>query len=639
MLDGFIKVAAATPDLKVADCAYNMQSMIALIDEAAQNQVKLLVFPELGLTGYTCGDLLMTPHLQRGAMDALLQVMHYTKGIPMLVIAGLPVVWENNLYNCAAVLYQGRILGIIPKTYIPNYNEFYEARQFASAPAQTTVFADSGPLQGVPFGTKLLFCCEEIADFVFGVEICEDLWAPAPPSTGLAGAGASVIVNLSASNETVGKKNYRKQLVAGQSARLVCGYVYASAGEGESTTDLVFSGHNLIAENGVLLAQNALYETGLLISELDVSRILYERRKIASFPQADRSAFIKVSFSMPVLRTELTRPIAALPFIPQDSALLRQHVEDVLQMQAHGLKKRMTHTNAKTLVLGISGGLDSALALLVAVRAVDLLKLDRKMILAVTMPCFGTTARTRTNAEILCDSLGVTLKQIDIKSAVDVHFHDIGHDGEVHDVTYENAQARERTQVLMDTANLYGGLVIGTGDLSELALGWATYNGDHMSMYGVNSSIPKTLVRHLVAYEADRLSGEKARDALLDILDTPVSPELLPPKEGEIQQITEDLVGPYELHDFFLYYGIRWGFAPGKLYRVALYAFRESYEAALILKWLKVFYRRFFSQQFKRSCMPDGPKVGSVSLSPRGDWRMPSDASVSLWLKELETLR
>lgn len=636
MFDGFLKVACATPEIVVADCAHNAQKTIDLMEQAAKGGVKLLVFPELGLTGYTCGDLFFQSALIKAAECALLEIIDASEPLDMAVVVGVPIFHNHKLYNCAAVVSKGRLLGLVPKTHLPNYNEFYERRQFTPAPEGTELIAFGGDM--VPFGTDLLFACDEMPEFSFACEVCEDLWAPCPPSTRHALAGATVIVNLSASDELVGKAAYRRELVTGQSARLVCAYLYADAGEGESTTDMAFAAHNLIAENDAIVAES-LYETdALLTSEIDVQRLAAERRKMTTYPAADNADYLTVSFSLPLCRTKLTRSISRLPFIPAGKEDRAAVCEDILTIQAMGLKKRLAHSHAKTAVVGISGGLDSALALLVCVRAMDALGRPRTDIHAVTMPCFGTTVRTKSNAEALCTELGVTFSCVDIKKAVDQHFADIGHDPNFHDVTYENAQARERTQILMDIANMTGGMVIGTGDLSELALGWATYNGDHMSMYAVNASVPKTLVRYLVAYEASR-SAPSALDAVLrDILNTPVSPELLPPSEGEIAQKTEDLVGPYELHDFFLYYGIRWTFSPAKVYRLACYVFDGAYEKPIILHWLKTFYRRFFSQQFKRSCLPDGPKVGSVSLSPRGDWRMPSDASAAMWLNEIELL-
>lgn len=637
MQDGFIKAAAASPEIKVADCVLNADNTIKLMKQANDLGVRMLVFPELGLTGYTCGDLFLQPTLLRGALDALTSVCKASANMNMLVIVGLPIDHRGKLYNCAAVLYQGRVLGLVPKTHLPNYGEFYEKRWFSPAPDQADSYTGFGDT-AIPFSSKLLFSCAQLPEFTAAVEICEDLWAVNPPSVSHAVAGASIIANLSASDETIGKDYYRKSLVTSQSARLVCGYLYADAGEGESTTDMVFAAHNLIAENGTLLAQSERFATETLtVSEIDVLRLAGERRRMTTYPAVQDDGYQRIEFSMPMEQTTLTRAVSSKPFIPAQTQARQQCCSDILSIQSMGLKKRIAHAHAKTAVVGISGGLDSALALLVAVRSANLLGRDRKDVVAVTMPCFGTTARTKSNAEKLSELLGATLMHVDITTSVRQHFADIGHSEEKTDVTFENAQARERTQVIMDIANKTGGIVVGTGDLSELALGWATYNGDHMSMYGVNASIPKTLVRYLVAYEAKRLGGE-LESVLLDILDTPVSPELLPPKEGEINQKTEDLVGPYELHDFFLYYGIRWGFEPKKVLRLADYAFAGEHSHETIFAWLKVFYRRFFQQQFKRSCLPDGPKVGSVSLSPRGDWRMPSDAVAQLWLSQLETL-
>lgn len=633
MKQGFVKVAAGTPEIRVADCRFNRDSIVQMVKEANRQQAKLLILPELCITGYTCGDLFLQQTLLHAAQTALLEIAAETKGIEMLVAVGLPVLHGGKLYNCAAVLYNGDVLGLVPKTNLPNYSEFYELRHFSPAPDANSEKTLGGIV--VPFGTKLLFRCEEMENFCFAAEICEDLWVSNPPSISHAAAGATIIGNLSASDETVGKAQYRRRLVTDQSARLLCGYLYADAGEGESTADLVFAGHDLIAENGLLLAEAKPFENGLIVSEIDVDRLAGERRRMTTFP-ALPEGYRTIPFSMRLSKTRLTRSFSRMPFVPGDTADRAERCEAIFSMQAAGLKKRLKHTGSKTAVIGISGGLDSCLALLVSVRAMDLLGRPRTNILAVTMPCFGTTQRTKNNAELLCECLGVTLRCVDIGPAVTLHFQDIGHDSGNHNVVFENSQARERTQVLMDIANQTDGLVIGTGDLSELALGWATYNGDHMSMYGVNASIPKTLVRHLVRYAADCSETEELRRVLLDILDTPVSPELLPADNGEIAQKTEDLVGPYELHDFFLYYFIRFGYAPAKIYRLARLSFCGEYDDKTILKWLKTFCRRFFNQQFKRSCLPDGPKVGSVALSPRGDWRMPSDASSALWLAELD---
>ena len=637
MRDGFVKAAAGTPKIRVADCEYNAGQIIALMGEAAAQGVKVLALPELCVTGYTCGDLFLQPTLLDGAERALARILEETRGLDMLTALGLPVRCQNKLYNCAAIIQKGAILALSPKTHIPNYGEFYEARWFAS-PSETLNGCEF-ELAGLPvrMATHPLVECGTVPGLVIGVEICEDLWAPAPPSVRLAAEGATLILNLSASDEVAGKADYRRQLVTSQSGRLVCGYIYADAGEGESSTDLVFTGHNMIAENGTLLAEGR-FSTGLTISEIDVQRLTYERQRMNTYasPPGDGYTFSDYC-KFEREETTLTRPVSPTPFIPADTGAREQRCEEILTIAALGLKKRLEHTNAACAVVGLSGGLDSTLAILIAAKAFDLLGRDRQGILAVTMPCFGTTRRTRSNAELLARELGAQFMEVNIGAAVERHFADIGQSMDDHSVTFENAQARERTQVLMDLANQRGGLVIGTGDLSELALGWATYNGDHMSMYAVNASIPKTLVRHLVAWEAQRRGGPIG-EVLRDILDTPVSPELLPPKDGEIAQKTEDLVGPYELHDFFLYYAVRWGFPPRKVLRLAACAFGGRYDREALLKWLKNFYRRFFSQQFKRSCLPDGPKVGSVGLSPRGDWRMPSDAAAKLWLDELEEL-
>lgn len=634
---GFIKVAAASPALRVADCRYNAEQSIAAMQRAAAAGVRLLVLPELGLTGYTCGDLLLQPVLQQGALHALQTLLAVSAGLPMTTVAGLPLEVEGKLYNCAAVLHGGKILGVVPKTNLPNYGEFYEARWFTPAPAEAKAISLLG--QQVPFGTDLLFCCRELPEYKLAVEICEDLWVALPPSTRHAMAGATVIANCSASDETIGKAEYRRELITGQSARLMAGYLYADAGRGESTTDMVFAGHDLIAENGRLLAETALFTNEMIVTEIDVHRLTAERRRTNTWRAADSAGYTIIPFSLPAEVTTLTRLIDPHPFVPADSAERKQRCEAILTMQAEGLRRRLEHIGCPCAVLGISGGLDSTLALLVAVRALDLLGRPRTDMIAVTMPGFGTTHRTRSNAELLCEKLGVTLRTVSIAAAVRQHFKDIGHDESVTDTTYENAQARERTQVLMDIANQENGIVVGTGDLSELALGWATYNGDHMSMYGVNGSIPKTLVRYLVRHAAETCGDEALAAVLYDILDTPVSPELLPADEGgRIAQKTEDLVGPYELHDFFLYHFIRYGCPPQKLLYLAENAFAGRYDRAVILKWLRTFCRRFFQQQFKRSCLPDGPKVGSVTLSPRGDWRMPSDASAALWLREIDEL-
>lgn len=612
-----MKIGTATPKIRVADCRYNAENIIASIREAAERGVKLLALPELCVTGYTCGDLFFQGTLLNAAERALEEIASATASLDVVTAVGVPLRENGKLYNCAAILSHGKILGTVPKRNIPNYNEFYEKRHFESG------------------FRPMIFTCRSLPEFSFGVELCEDLWSPCPPSGALALSGANILLNLSASNETVGKAEYRRSLVTGQSARLLCAYAYASAGDGESTTDAVFGGHSLIAENGVLLAETELFQNGLLTADIDLGRLSFERRKNTSFVPAEEAETVR--FDSEIAETPLTRHFPKAPFVPSGKNDRDSRCETILAMQSEGLKKRIEHTGAKTAVVGISGGLDSCLALLVTAKAMDRLNRPRTDILAITMPCFGTTSRTKGNAELLCQRLGVSFREIAIARSVRDHFEDIGHDGSL-DVTYENGQARERTQVLMDVANREGGLVVGTGDLSELALGWATYNGDHMSMYGVNASVPKTLVRHLVAYYGETCGDGELSAVLNDILDTPVSPELLPADRDRITQKTEDLVGPYELHDFFLYYAIRWGYAPRKVFRAALCAFDGAYPRDVILKWLKTFYRRFFSQQFKRSCMPDGPKIGSVTLSPRADLRMPSDASARLWLAELEEL-
>ena len=641
MEQGFIRMAAATPKISVADPAYNRGQIAGIMAAAAGRKAKVIVCPELCLTGYTCGDLFLQTSLLEEARAQLMVLAHETRHMDLICFVGLP--WEHNgkLYNVMAAISRGRVLGLIPKTFIPNYSEFYEARHFRPGHRNAVdicVRGMDGQEYTVPFGTDLLFRCRQLPGLVIGGEVCEDVWMPDSPSIRHAMAGATVIVNASASDETTGKDQYRQSLVEGQSAKLVCVYLYASAGEGESTTDLVFSGHNLIVENGNLLAQSARFQNETTYADVDLERIHSERRRMTCFEVSADPGYREVYFDLTPEYLSLERKIDPAPFVPDNQQDREKRCEEILALQAMGLKKRLEHTHCASAVVGISGGLDSTLALLVTVRAFDLLGIPRQKIQAVTMPCFGTTDRTYGNACALVKQLGATLKEIRIQEAVTVHFKDIGQDPDVHDVTYENSQARERTQILMDVANQHGGLVVGTGDLSELALGWATYNGDHMSMYGVNASVPKTLVRHLVRYYADTCGDQTLMDVLLDILDTPVSPELLPPENGVIAQKTEDLVGPYELHDFFLYHMLRFGYRPKKIYRMAKLAFSEVYDGETIGKWLKVFYRRFFSQQFKRSCLPDGPKVGSVALSPRGDLRMPSDASSRLWLEELEEL-
>ncbi len=635
MKEGFLKVAAATPRIRVADCAYNTARVEELIAEAAEQGISLCVFPELVLTGYTCGDLFLQQALLDAAEEGLTRILQCSARFALVFAVGLPVRLDNALYNCAAICYKGKILGVIPKQNVPNYSEFYEMRHFASGAGMKTRMIQLCH-QEVPMGTDLLFRCRNMPELVLGCEICEDLWVLQPPSVRLVQAGATVMVNLSASSELVGKAAYRRQIVAGQSGRLACGYLYADAGMGESTQDLVFAGHNLICENGSVLCESERFTTGLLSSELDLGRLSYERRRMNTFGQT-QNQMTDIWFDLPLYEVSLTRRFAQLPFVPSDKTELAEHCEEILQIQVAGLASRLRHTRAKTAVIGLSGGLDSTLALIVTVHAFDLLGWERSRIQTITMPCFGTTQRTKSNAEQLALAYGTSLRCIDIKAAVEQHFADIGHDPDKLDVTFENAQARQRTYLLMDIANQQGGLVIGTGDLSELALGWATYNGDHMSMYGVNASVPKTLVRYLTAFEAER-APEGLREILLDVLGTPVSPELLPPKDGKISQKTEELVGPYELHDFFLYYMLRFGYPPRKIYRIAVRAFEGLYDKTVIKKWLVTFIKRFFQQQFKRSCLPDGPKVGSVALSPRGDWRMPSDAVSEVWLREAENL-
>ena len=638
MKQGFIKTAAGSVGITVADTSLNAGRITERISEADRSGVNLLVLPELCLTGYTCGDLFLSDALLDSVEPSLEKICADTAGAYPVTVLGLPFRYLGKLFNCAAVIHGGRILGLVPKTYIPGYGEFYEARQFSSGKllgddVRTVKLCG----QDVPFGNGIVFRHEALRDYSFGIEICEDLWVPCPPCERLTASGANIICNPSASDEVIGKEGYRRLLVSSTSARLACGYVYSNAAPSESTQDMVFSNHHIIAENGTLLAENRPFEeNGLIVSEIDVARLTHERHRITTYDIVPGG--YEVIFPQEIRETELTRHFDRNPFVPPHDAQINERAGAILRIQSYGLKKRLEHARAKTAVIGISGGLDSTLALLVAVRAMDILGRDRHDIKAVTMPCFGTTKRTKSNAVRLCEELAVSVSEINITAAVRQHFADIGHDESILDVTYENCQARERTQVLMDIANKTGGLVIGTGDLSELALGWATYNGDHMSMYGVNTSVPKTLVRYIVRYEAEKSGGALA-GVLYDILDTPVSPELLPAKEnGEIAQKTEDLVGPYELHDFFLYHMMRFGSSPAKIFRLAKYAYAGAYTDDTILHWLKTFVRRFFIQQFKRSCMPDGPKVGTVTLSPRGDLRMPSDASFAVWMKELDSL-
>lgn len=636
MRQGFVKVAAATPKILVADCVENARLIVEKIREMEQGGAKVMVLPELCLTGYTCSDLFWQERLLEEAREQLAWIAKQTKEVDALIFLGLPWEEQGKLYNAAAVLNHGEVLGIVPKKHLPNYNEFYEKRHFAEGMERVHDTEFVG--KEVPFGMNLLFRCAQMKHLIAAAEICEDLWAPNPPGTAHALAGATLLVNLSASDEMTGKDSYRRNLVNATAARLVCAYIYATAGEGESTTDLVFGGQNLISENGTLLAESRRFENGTVFADIDVNRLISERRRMTTYPAQNPEEYVTVEFSLKTEETKLQRRFDPQPFVPSDLTQREERCDEILNIQAMGLKKRLEHTKCECAVIGISGGLDSTLALLVTTRAFDLLEMDRSKILCVTMPCFGTTDRTYKNACELTRTIGAALKEVDIKEAVTLHFRDIGQDMEKHDVTYENGQARERTQILMDLANQRNGMVIGTGDLSELALGWATYNGDHMSMYAVNASVPKTLVRHLVRYYADTCQDEKLSMILKDVLDTPVSPELLPPKDGVISQKTEDLVGPYELHDFYLYYMLRVGYEPAKIYRIAKRAFQGVYNDETILKWLKKFYWRFFSQQFKRSCLPDGPKVGSVAVSPRGDLRMPSDGCVRVWMKQLEEL-
>jgi NAD+ synthase (glutamine-hydrolysing) len=634
MKQGFVKVAAVTPDIRVADVEFNKEQICRKMDEAAASGAKIIVFPELCVTGYTCSDLFTQDVLLDHAREVLTEIAAHTRDMDALVFVGAPLAVDGELYNVAAAMNHGKILGLTTKKFLPNYGEFYEMRQFREGPEKAREIEFDGGM--VPFGPNILFTAKQMEHLIVAAEICEDVWSPVPPSIEAVREGATVIVNCSASDETIGKATYRESLIEGQSARLIAGYIYSNAGEGESTTDLVFGGHNLIAENGTILAESKRFENGIIYSEIDVNRLMSERRKNTTFKTAKERTLTRVPFDIEITETELTRVFPSRPFVPSENRERAKRCEEILTIQAMGLKKRLEHTHAKCAVVGISGGLDSTLALLVTAKAFDALGLGRKHIISVTMPCFGTTDRTYNNACKMSLSLGAELREVPIAAAVMQHFKDIGHDPEDHSVTYENSQARERTQVIMDIANANGGMVIGTGDMSELALGWATYNGDHMSMYGVNASVPKTLVRHLVQYYADTTDDKELQEVLYDVLDTPVSPELLPPKDGKIAQKTEDLVGPYELHDFFLYYFLRFGYAPSKIYRIAKYSFAGEYDDETIYKWLRTFCWRFFAQQFKRSCLPDGPKVGTVALSPRGDWRMPSDACVASWMRDLE---
>ena len=639
---GFVKVASAVPSVKVADCRYNILQIESLIAQAEGKGIEVICFPELSITAYTCGDLFSQQLLLDEAEMALISLLDFTRSLNIISIVGFPLPYRGTLLNCAAVIQKGKILGLVPKTYLPNYKEFYEQRWFTSG----TTFPDSSVKicgQQVPLGNNLIF---QSSNFSFGVEICEDVWAPIPPSSIAALRGAEIIFNLSADNEGIGKHQYLKSLLAQQSARCLSGYVFSGCGFGESSQDLVFAGKAFIYENGSLLCEGERFslKEQLITSEIDVERLRMERQVNTTFAanmnQCDLSQVRYIDTELIVPKEfKLSRTFDPSPFVPKGEAL-NERCKEIFAIQTQGLAKRLVHTHAQNVIVGISGGLDSTLALLVCVKTFDLLGLSRKNIIGITMPGFGTTGRTYNNAINLMKELGITIREISIKEACLQHFKDLDIDPNVHDVTYENSQARERTQILMDAANQSNGLVIGTGDLSELALGWATYNGDHMSMYGVNASIPKTLVRHLVHWVAMQEMDDTCRETLLDIIDTPISPELIPADEnGEIQQKTEDLVGPYELHDFYLYYTLRFGFRPAKIYMIAQEAFKDSYTDEVIKKWLTIFFRRFFAQQFKRSCLPDGPKVGSCSLSPRGDWRMPSDASSASWLEECAALQ
>ncbi len=641
MTYGLIRTACVSPRLKVADCIFNAEQIVEAAKAVAQKGASIIVFPELSITGYTCGDLFFQQALLKAAEDQLASIIKETAKLNSLIFVGLPLARTEGIYNTAAAIYKGRLLALYAKSYLPNYGEFYERRQFT--PFQNnmeTQLIDFAGFEDVLFGTDILIQDQKIPSLTVACEICEDLWVPVPPSSRHVLAGATVIANLSAGNEIIGKAEYRRSLVKSQSARSICAYLYSNAGMDESTQDMVFAGHNLIVENGTLLAESALFSNETIFADIDLERLCQERRRTTSFGYSANNApfdsdYTTLYIELDSTNSNFTRSIDAHPFVPNDTEKRSQRCLEVITLQYQGLAKRLRHINCQSAVIGLSGGLDSTLALLITCRAFDSVGIAREKITAITMPCFGTTDRTYNNACALAKECGVTLKEVRIADSVRQHFKDIGQDEALHDVTYENGQARERTQVLMDYANKTNGIVIGTGDLSELALGWCTYNGDHMSMYGVNSSIPKTLVRYLVQWFAD----EKDSAVLRDILDTPVSPELLPPAEGKISQVTEDLVGPYELHDFFLYYLLRFGFSPAKIYFLAQHSeLNKIYGKDLILKWLKTFYRRFFSQQFKRSCMPDGAKVGTINLSPRGDWRMPSDAMVSVWMQEVDSL-
>lgn len=646
---GFVKTACASPRLKVADCNFNSEQIICAAKDAAKNGASVIVFPELSITGYTCGDLFFQRTLQNASEVQLKRIISETAKLDSVIFVGLPVPRAEGIYNCAAAIKGGELLALFAKSYLPNYGEFYERRHFTPFQQNmNTQFIDFAGFEEVPFGTDILIQDEKDSAITIGCELCEDLWVPVPPSSRHILAGATIIANLSGGNEIIGKADYRRSLVKSHSARSLCAYLYANAGLDESTQDMVFAGHNLISENGTLLAESSLFSSETIYADIDVERLCQERRRTTSFGfSANNNTFnsnyviVQIKMNVEKAAGEFSRYVDPHPFVPSDKDKRTQRCLEVITLQAQGLAKRLRHINCQSAVIGLSGGLDSTLALLITCRAFDLCGIERSKVTSITMPCFGTTDRTYNNACSLAKECGATLKEVPIADAVRQHFADLGHDESLHDVTYENCQARERTQVLMDYANKTNGIVIGTGDLSELALGWCTYNGDHMSMYGVNSSIPKTLVRYLVQWFAEAsedAKNEKLASVLKDILDTPVSPELLPPKEGVISQVTEDLVGPYELHDFYLYYLLRFGFSPAKIYFLAQNA-NLPYGKDVILKWLKTFYRRFFTQQFKRSCMPDGAKVGTINLSPRGDWRMPSDAVYSAWNEELETLK
>ena len=641
MKHGFFKVAAASPNVTVADCSANVQEMIKVAENAHKDGVRMLVFPELSITGYTCADLFYSEVLIERSTSALSDYLAKSNIGDMISIIGLPLFVNDKIYNCAAFCQNKQILGIVPKTNISSYGEYYESRHFAKFTGDAILVDVCGDT--VPFGNNIIFSCSDMPTLKIGIEICEDLWVSTPPSSTLATAGATVIANPAASSEVVGKDEYRRMLVTSQSARAICGYVFANAYEGESTTDSVYSGHSIIAEDGNIIAERKPFDNNekkYITSEIDLQRISHERRRINTHTASNSENFCFVDFSLKKELAPLSRKISKSPFVPEDKKELASRCETILGIQARGLAQRIVKAHASSCVIGISGGLDSCLALIVCARAMDILGRPRTDILGVTMPCFGTTKRTKSNAEILCDELGVSFRCVDISRSVKAHFEDIGHDEQNRNVVYENAQARERTQVLMDIANTSGGIVVGTGDLSELALGWATYNGDHMSMYGVNGGVPKTLIRLIIAHCAEIAEKEELSGVLFDILDTPVSPELLPADDnGNIAQKTEDIVGPYELHDFYLFYMLRYGMSPDKLFRLAKYAFGDSYDDATLIKCLENFVKRFFAQQFKRSCLPDGPKVGSVSVSPRGDLKMPSDASCAEWLKEIEKLK